>query len=187
MNKPSGSQITLPRMVLYISAAVAVLLVIFTGFIFQRRSAASSLEESRQQLETNFATRQSLEEDQLEELQDNLEAVEREIQQLEDSFTSPGAPFAVFSRSKTLAALHGVEIRQILRQETIRESTPKGDVELTRFVIDLQADPESCINFIASLEGESLETVRIEETVIDAGENSCALILQTAGQPENAR
>lgn len=187
MNKPSGSQITLPRMILYISAAVAVLLVIFTGFIFQRRSAASSLDESRQQLETNFATRQSLEEDQLEELQDSLEAVEREIQQLEDSFPSPGAPFAVFSRGKTLAALHGVEIRQILRQETIRESTPKGDVELTRFVIDLQGEPQSCINFIASLEGESLKTVRIEETVIDARENSCALILQTAGQPENTR
>ena len=74
-----------------------------------------------------------------------------------------------------------------MRQETIRESTPQGDVELTRFVIDLQGEPESCINFIAGLEGESLKTVRIEETVIDAGENSCALILQTAGQPENAR
>ena len=92
MNKPSGSQITLPRMILYISAAAAVLLLIITGFIFQRRSSSSSLDESWQQLETNFATRQSLEEDQLEELQDSLEAVEREIQQLEDSLLHPGPP-----------------------------------------------------------------------------------------------
>ena len=101
------------RVGLILSLIAGVVNLIFLGSAFLRRNATNQLEADQLALQENFTQLETVNQEQLDALQADLDLIQAEVLELESSFPELGAPFNLFNRGLELAQASQLDLLSI--------------------------------------------------------------------------
>ena len=176
-------KITGVRVGLILSLLAAVVNLIFLGSALLRRNAGNQLEADQIALQENFTQLETVNKEQLDALQADLELIQAEVIELESSFPELGAPFNLFNRGLELAQVSQLELLSISSVNTEIKETGSGLLILEEYDLELVGDLDSCLAFIERVEADGLDSVVMQYAGIIPVDGTCSLGIKTMGYP----
>jgi len=176
--KPSGIQVGL-----ILSLIVGMVNLFFLGSVLLRQNAAKQLEADKLALQENFDQLETVNQQQLDDLQADLEQINDEVRELEASFPELGAPFSVFNRGLEIAQASQADLLSISLVNTEVQETASGVLILEEYDLELLASLESCLSFIEKVEEAGLDSVVMQYVGIIPADGICSLGIKTMGFP----
>ncbi len=181
MKKMLKSLTTPMRIAIFGSLIFAAINVILLGAIYQRRSAAETLQEDRRTLEDNLSVLEQIGEEKLSNLQAELESAQEKAKELQNSFPEIGAPFAIYPQGKVLATRSKVELVGIALLNVEFKESPSGPIQMRLYFLELEGNMSNCIHFLGQLEDAGQQTVSMQNITISPEEEACEFEVQTFG------
>jgi hypothetical protein len=174
-------KLTLPRAALFGSVLVAIIHIVMLGQALAWEQTIEIMVVQVQTLLSNAAGLQRIQDGQLDLLKEDVEQANLEVEALESSFPVPGAPFALYDRGFVMAAQNEVKIISISRHGRELLETAFGTVDSSNFGINAEANLENCLEFINRLELAGINTIAVNNIVIEPENLICDFDVQTLG------
>jgi hypothetical protein len=158
----------------------------FVGGHVQKQRNIANLHAEATTLEGDLTQLQAAEAQGLQGLQDSLKVSQDRLAALKAAFPTTGGGFDLFRRSFELAGAAGVEIQSVRRVSEDSQSSPAGTLRDVTYSIDATGELDQCMSLLQSLEDEGLQTVALDDIVIDppAGECSFDVHVASVSSPE---
>ena len=181
MKRTTTRRISFLRIAIAASVLFGVVNIILVGAAYQRRSASQELVAERNALEENINSLKKINQAELDELQVELDLIQAEVADLEDSFPELGAPFAIYRRARDLALDSQVNLQGLARQSTDYHETYSGLVVEKQYSIDLTGAMDDCITFIGLLEEAGRDTLTMKSVYLTPQDNICSIDVSLIG------
>lgn len=181
MRKMLKSLTTPTRIAIFGSLIFAVLHIILLGAVYQRRSAAETLQEDRRTMEENLSVLEQIDEQKLSTLQSELESAQEEAENLRNAFPELGAPFAMYPQGKVFATRSKMELVSIALLSKDLKDSPSGPIQMKQYFLELEGNFSNCIDFLNQLEKAGQQTVSMQNISISPEEETCEFEVQTLG------
>jgi hypothetical protein len=151
------------------------------GGRFQKERLTRILEEQVTALESNVELLQEAESTGLQELQDELEAVQMNLISLEETFPDIETTFDLYRSGFSLANSSDVNLTSVQRLGSEVQSTILGSLEVTNYSVLSTANLESCLAYLSRLEDEGAEKLALNNITIEPDLEVCGFEVRIAG------
>lgn len=179
-------RLTANRIALIGSVLAAALHIVLLGQVFRTEQSIAVMRDQVDTLLTNIAGLRQIEDGQLEGLKEELAEARDEVKTLEAAFPVPGAPFALYDRAFAMAAQNNILIISISRLDRELLDSAFGMVDSSHFSVNAEATLEDCMEFIDRLEKAGINTLAVDNIVIEPENLICDFDVQTLGTREGS-
>ena len=183
MKQPKSNRISLRRIAIIFSVILGLAHVILLGWTLQRQNAASQLAGDEAVLAENLDQLQLINQAELDSLQAELEVIQTEITDLENSFPVLGAPFAIYQQGYNLALQNQLDLLELSLITTDQLETFAGLVVKEQYNIELTGSLGSCLAYLEDLEHAGADTIILDYANFLPADNRCSLEISTLGHP----